>query len=261
MEKETTYLLALGILIVLVVSVLVYTFSGLGDERVVNQTSNEIKQFSSYSELEQFINKTRTNNYNYYGRGFGGDVMLSATSSAELTGGQGKSADDYSQTNIQVEGVDEPDIVKNDGKYIYVVVGNKVEIVEAYPTSGMKIVGEIKLNKSINNIFLNKNKLVILMNDYSYVPYETAKMSSLCFDCGGGYSKSKTGILVYDVSDKINPELKYNFSVDGYYTDARMIDNYIYLVSNKQVYGEVYPTYSIDGTESRAGLSNAYYFH
>ena len=36
-------------------------------------------------------------------------------------GGSAPSASDYSTTNIQVDGVDEADIVKNDGKYIYTV--------------------------------------------------------------------------------------------------------------------------------------------
>ena len=35
-------------------------------------------------------------------------------------------AADYSKTNIQVEGVDEADFVKNDGKYIYVIAQDKI---------------------------------------------------------------------------------------------------------------------------------------
>ena len=46
-------------------------------------------------------------------------------------GGDDSAAFDYSRTNVQVEGVDEADIVKTDGKYIYVVSGQKVVIIDA----------------------------------------------------------------------------------------------------------------------------------
>ena len=42
----------------------------------------------------------------------------------------------YSQTNIQVAGVDEPDIVKNDDRYIYTISGSTLAIIDAYPAAG-----------------------------------------------------------------------------------------------------------------------------
>jgi len=71
--------------------------------------------------------------YNVYG--MGGDFAregsarpLASTSwrlqeRCKKTGSQAPSGDvatDYSKTNIQVEGVDEADFVKNDDKYVYV---------------------------------------------------------------------------------------------------------------------------------------------
>ena len=44
----------------------------------------------------------------------------------------GAGVPEYSTTNIQVEGVDEADVVKTDGRYIYVVSGSAVYILYAY---------------------------------------------------------------------------------------------------------------------------------
>ncbi|UCC28619.1 MAG: beta-propeller domain-containing protein, partial [Candidatus Bathyarchaeota archaeon] len=41
--------------------------------------------------------------------------------------------DDFSTTNIQVAGVDEADIVKTDGEYLYVLTGGSLLIIKAYP--------------------------------------------------------------------------------------------------------------------------------
>ena len=54
--------------------------------------------------------------------------------------GDGAGAADYSGTNVQVAGVDEADIVKTDGSYIYQVNGQRIVIARAYPTEEMKLV-------------------------------------------------------------------------------------------------------------------------
>jgi inhibitor of cysteine peptidase len=56
-------------------------------------------------------------------------------SSSVYTGG---GSSDYSTTNVQEVGVDEADVIKNDGKYIYLIKGNNIRIVNAYPASEMK---------------------------------------------------------------------------------------------------------------------------
>lgn len=75
---------------------------------------------------------------------------------------------DYSKTNVQVEGVDEADIVKTDGEYIYVVSGNNLTIVKAYPPpiSEDAIVSKLSFEGSIMGIFINGDKLVVFVNDY-----------------------------------------------------------------------------------------------
>jgi Secreted protein containing C-terminal beta-propeller domain distantly related to WD-40 repeats len=49
---------------------------------------------------------------------------------------------------VQVQGVDEADTVKTDGKYIYQVKKGSVVITEAYPASGLKVAGTIAFDDS-----------------------------------------------------------------------------------------------------------------
>ena len=56
--------------------------------------------------------------------------------SGVLPSAAGIGSPDYSQTNIQVAGVDEPDFVKNDAGYIHVISGSTLTIVDTYPAKG-----------------------------------------------------------------------------------------------------------------------------
>jgi uncharacterized secreted protein with C-terminal beta-propeller domain len=148
---------------------------------------------------------------------------------------------DFSTTNIQVEGVDEADIVKCDGKYLYVVSGNKVVIIYAYPPENARVLSEIQgdENSCVNDIFIKGDKLVVLGWDFA---------------------------KVYDISDKENPALKREVSFDGYYFNSRMIGDYVYLIASSP---EVYvwkeekidlPEISCNGNMRTVPATEIYYF-
>ena len=46
---------------------------------------------------------------------------------------------EYSTTNVQVQNVDEPDYLKNDSKYVYIVSHNTLSIIDAYPAESAKL--------------------------------------------------------------------------------------------------------------------------
>src|SRR5690606_21658577 len=73
------------------------------------------------------------------------NASLTSRSSTYDVSNQSKS--EYSLTNTQVEDVDEADIVKTDGKYVYYLEGSFLYIVEAYPTDEMKIVYKCDFSK------------------------------------------------------------------------------------------------------------------
>src|SRR3989338_8181582 len=111
------------------------------DKIVKFESTQELKKFSSAQEVLDYVKKSQAKAQDggiFYGRGLGisqtMDVVESSMAKASDSGiGAESPASDYSTTNIQVEGVDEADFVKNDGKYIYTLTQNKLVIVDAFP--------------------------------------------------------------------------------------------------------------------------------
>jgi len=140
---------------------------------------------------------------------------------------------DYSTTNVQVENVNEPDYLKNDSKYVYIVSRNTLSIIDAYPAESAKLILKIALDiesQYIQNMFLNDDRLVIFYNGqsndeiiplYDFVPRRSYN--------------TVTHALIVDVSDKENPVILKDYSIDGYFSDARMIGNYAYFVTNSNI--------------------------
>lgn len=161
------------------------------------------------------------------------------------TSGTG-SASDYSETNVQVKGVDEADFVKNDGKYIYILSGDKLVIADSYPPEKASIVYEGEIDGyQADSVFLNGDTLVVFTQDSSQ-NWITPKESSAPVPV----SRQITRALVYDVSDRKNPEVVRNIELPGTYENVRMIGDYIYAVSRMSVsrYDEiVMPVVKVNG--------------
>ena len=208
---------------------------GWVDDGKVDET---LKKFESQAELSSFIKYSAESSYGGYG---GRGVMMETTMAmaADTTMGApaptvGKAyagAEEFSTTNIQVEGVDEADIVKNDGKYIYLVSGNKVVILDAYPPEDAKILSEIEFEgESPLEIYINGDRLVVFTQDYDY---GAGKIGVYPYYQGSG---SRAMVYVYDVSNREEPELKQEIGVKGAYFNSRMIGNYVYVIVNEPIY-------------------------
>ncbi len=140
---------------------------------------------------------------------------------------------EYSGTNVQVKNVDEPDYLKSDGKYIYIVNQNWLTIIDAYPAENAKVVLKIALDieqQNLENIFLNGDKLVI----FYYGSSQTYGIAQYDFTPYPIYT-SKTFSTILDVSDRENPKIVTKFEVDGSYVSSRMIENIVYLITNSGV--------------------------
>jgi uncharacterized secreted protein with C-terminal beta-propeller domain len=142
---------------------------------------------------------------------------------------------DYSTTNVQVAGVDEPDFLKNDGKYVYILSGDRLTIVEAYPaenaTVAVKVALDIQQGQYLQNMFLNNDTLVIFYQEYS----EDFVIQEYDFAPQPVY-QPKTHALVLDVSDRENPEVLNDYEVSGNYNNARMIGDQVYLITTSDLY-------------------------
>ncbi|MFH1585926.1 MAG: beta-propeller domain-containing protein [archaeon] len=208
----------------------------------------EMNKFNSIDELKDFLKENTVEEG--WGRGgimdFASKGVASTTGSAESA--QADSASDYSETNIQVEGVDEADIIKNDGKYIYTVSGNKVVIVNAYPAEDMEVLSEIEFkDESITGIFINGGKLVVFSQEYAPIIYE-AKVRCMAIGCVVPQKEQVTNVYIYDISDREYPGLEEDISVSGYYSNSRMIGDYVYIINNQYIYDKgILPAVETDG--------------
>lgn len=214
---------------------------------------NNPKKFASYEELKSFVSPV---SYGSFGESFATTAMRSESQVAAES-----QTKEYSPTNIQVAGVDEADIVKSDGKYLYVVSGNKVIIADAYPAESARILSEIKLDGTPTEIFINKDKLVVFGSENSYISKPTIPSPEIArSEIYPRYPN--TFIKVYVVSDRENPVLARNISLSGNYFDSRMINDYVYVITNQPVYGEPIPLpiVSSSGKITTTPASEIYYF-
>ncbi len=109
-------------------------------------------------------------------------AQLQTTSNALSSADQGAAtsqgaATDFSTTNVQVAGVDEGDVIKNDGKYIYIIKGSELRVVEAYPAENLKELVSFTLgnpDETFNptEMYVDGNQLTVVGSDYK-TPYGT----------------------------------------------------------------------------------------
>lgn len=145
-----------------------------------------------------------------------------------------------SDTNVQVQNVDEADIVKVDNKYIYYVSTKKVVIIDAENPETSEKVSEISFeneNFYPREIYVNTQKLVIVGNEYDDTfKTDIVNTSSQTYDMINIKDNSKSGIIIYDITNIKEPKEIRRVMVDGMYLSSRKIENYIYLVVNKYIY-------------------------
>ena len=232
--------------------------------------TNEIKKISSQQELREILEASS------FSGGFDDRVLRNFAveesvmfDSAASTGapvpmptdGASKvqaGGIDYSTTNVQVVNVDEPDYLKNDSKYVYIVSQNTLSIIDAYPAEDAKLILKIALDiesQYIQNMFLNEDRLVIFYNGQS----DEEIIPLFDFVPRRSYS-SITHALIVDASDKENPTILKDYSIDGHFRDARMIGDYAYFVTNSNI-DHQYPRLPVIMEDSvRIMTPEAFYF-
>jgi len=214
--------------------------------------TSPMKQFTSYAELKNFLTANTKDGTNSYGGSpldsqfFGSSREALDEAAPSAMGGVGFESTDYSTTNIQVEGVDEADIVKTDGNYIYVATNNNyqsasqnnVYIVKADPQDP-RVIAKINLGNStyVAGLFLSpdSSKLLVIGSQYQFYAYDDAARAQdiMIYPY---YSSVNTFLTVYDVSEKAMPVLVRNVTLSGSYFNSRMIGNYVYAVVSQPTY-------------------------
>ncbi len=154
-----------------------------------------------------------------------GVTAENAADSAAPVAGTGY-AQDYSTTNIQVQGVDEADFVKNDGKYIYHGSGETLTIIDAYPPEGAKIIWQEELDGRICDLFLNGDQLVVFLekSDENWIYPQNSRVPILD-------GRPILEARIYSVANPADPDEERKVTVSGSYENARMAGDTVYLLS------------------------------
>jgi len=221
-----------------------------GGSMIGSSKDSSMKKFTSSDELKKFLDENVSNNaygmmYGSSGMGIGGGIMRKETLDVTNTGsavpswGEANvpmnlpSADvgDHSATNVQVAGVDEADIVKTDGEYIYTITNNTVSIISAYPAEKAEIVSKIELDSAPQSMYLNGDRLAVYGQKWDFQNEKT--LNDLLMPIG---RTSFTYLKIYDISDRKNPKEIRNLYFEGSNANSRMIGDYIYLVTSSYPY-------------------------
>ncbi len=248
--------------ILVIVAIVSLTLAATAVVYVASSTpSAGLVPFRSYSELSDFLNGARSSYQNNMVNGglfsspatpVAGPAMGAPASGT--TGG----APSYSGTNVQVAGVDELDMVKTDGTYLYLASQSEITIVLVYPAASMHVVSRISLanlttgspgastTAYATGLFLQGSRLVVVAQEYAD-PYAYASGASGAPVAAVLYPNAaadRTLALVYDVTDPANPVLLHTLSVTGAPSTGRMVNGTVYLVTTEWIQ-QVNGTYAL----------------
>jgi len=170
------------------------------------------------------------------------EMSTDSASSTRSGGAMTKSDGNFSETNVQVKGVDEADIIKTDGEYIYIASEGVVRIIKALPADRMTEVATIDFSAEIvpAELLLNKDQLIVISRRspayHRPVPLE-GRATEMMIWPPTPWQQSATVIHLYDVSNSSDPKLTKKMTVEGNFQTVRRIDNQLYLVSVSNFHG------------------------
>lgn len=226
-----------------------------------NPNPEGIQYFASEEELADYLEENQQSSSGYGMRALSASVSEMAVqedSVASRPAGDSSGTDgagDFSTTNIQEQGVDEADIIKNDGKYLYVLAGENLVIMDAYPAEDAKILSETNVEGRPESIFLDDDRLVVFTSvddeemhwpEYSILP-EPRHVQA-------------TQAQIYDISSKEDPELTETIKVTGSFEEARMIGGEVYVITTQYPQFEPFPIMPRIETSSDSFTTRIGYF-
>lgn len=201
----------------------------------VVEENNGLPKLENFEKLYNIIKKQGLENDVIFKDGIISDATINSNSANLTEKTETEDSTDYSKTNVQVEGVEEADIVKTDGNYIYYIADNKIVIVNAKDNLNLKIISELVYDEEDfypTELYIYQNKLVIIGQKNNNYYNKLIEVDSI-YSVG---NKTATVAKVYNVEEKGNPKLEREVEVEGNYLSSRMIGDELYFISNKYIY-------------------------
>lgn len=219
-------------------------WDSISDKDLISQTINRVNilpSVESRAKLVSMLNGIETTVSGYGIKSAAAPESTDTqTASGNATETRGDLTPSYSETNIQVKGVDESDIVKTDGTYIYQVTNNNVVIYKAYPVTELSQISKIVFSDaefSPTELYVKGNHLVVVGSSYTYSSGSGIGISSSAsLIYPPYYDQTSVKAEIYDISDKRNPAYVREVYLPGNYLSSRMIGNELYLISSQYIY-------------------------
>lgn len=217
------------------------TLNNISDPNINNfKTEQEFIEFISKNEIQPLIyGETRT--ITTLSQGIESDSSMQTTTY------------EFSSTNVQVQNIDELDIIKTDGEYIYTTTKDSFFIIQANPAEDAQIIFNKTLNNTISGMFIHENILAI-----TGIVKDSEELNDLGLNSFSGLSF----LNLYDVSIKEEPKLVKSFKFDGNYFNARLLDGIMYLSTNFNPYQRPTPMPIIvtNGVRKTLSPKDIYFF-
>ena len=193
-----------------------------------------------------------------------GNAAKDESADMDLSEGSKEGGKDYSTTNLQMEGVDESDIAKIDGSYIYTVEDKYIVITDIRDGKLEEVTRFLSKDcgaaDRVMEIYVDGDQLILVVQGYETSLDESSKAgsdkensdkessdeeiavsdasedSAFCYKMNG---KSTTQIQVYSIVDRRNPEFEGRLIQDGYYNTSRKIGDVVYLFTQYHMTSDV----------------------
>lgn len=193
-----------------------------------------------------------------------GNAAKDESADMDLSEGSKEGRKDYSTTNLQMEGVDESDIAKIDGSYIYTVEDKYIVITDIRDGKLEEVTRFLPKDcgaaDRVMEIYVDGDQLILVVQGYETSLGESSKAgsdkensdkessdeeiavsdasedSAFCYKMNG---KSTTQIQVYSIVDRKNPEFEGRLIQDGYYNTSRKIGDVVYLFTQYNMTSDV----------------------
>lgn len=212
--------------------------------------------------LKQLEEEYKANNRFTFDRllGFGGmdkavseDGALSGSANESPASAQAEAEHDFSGTNVQVQGVDEADMIKTDGQYLYQLAGSQLIISQIYPATEMKMIKELTFHKQFypTELYVDGDQLIVIGRQYEdWVirnPFGPAEDVDNTANTRVGFSEEialdyimpafhdATKVYIYNIADPYAISLEREAGLEGSYLSSRKIDDSLYIITNKYI--------------------------
>ena len=232
---------------------LLHTMGCLPSGKGGDQQDYELTEFEGCSALKDHLVESHLKSYSSYGMSV--DAVLDTAEAEDLGSGAGSAPSDYSTTNIQEEGVDEPDMMKTDGEFIYLLDDNALKVVRSWPAEDAEQLSKLDVYPGSEDMFLQGDRILVYSSDW-------VSRSDRWFPV--------TNIDFIDISDRSAPVRIDRKQLDGQFVSARRIGSDVYTVTKQtpslpssfytvidDSWGDIYEGIRWDAPASSRALANA----